>query len=91
MGHSTGNRSHTSTSLGVFCKHVLLLGSPCTPWDILDIRFSPDQGHILEAVLLLEGSLLITGLITPLIAPLNGLIGVTPIISRVITPVIDSY
>ena len=33
----------------------------------------------------------ITGLITLLIILLNGLIGVTPIISRVITPVISSY
>ena len=29
-------------------------GSPYTPWDTLDIRFSPDQGYIFEAVLLLS-------------------------------------
>ena len=34
--------------------------------------------------------LFITGLITLLITPLNYLIGVTPIISRLITPVINS-
>ena len=33
----------------------------------------------------------ITGLTTLLITPLTGLIGVIPIISRVITPVINSY
>ena len=33
----------------------------------------------------------ITGLITLLITPLNGLKGVTPIINRVITPVTNSY
>ena len=35
--------------------------------------------------------LLITGLITLLLTPLNGLRGVTPILSRVINPVIKSW
>ena len=34
---------------------------------------------------------LITGLLIPLIIPLNGLLGVAPIISGVIIPVISSY
>ena len=53
---------------------------------------SPSSSGSVHAVTLLGGPwLLIIGLITLLIIPLNGLIGVTPIISRVISPVISIY
>ena len=70
----TSHRKWFMSHEGPQCGAYVAVLCMCCAW-----RFIGNSDHIL-----------ITGLITPLITPLNDLIGVTPIISWVKTPLISS-